>query len=284
MRQDEPPRRPSNFKRLAVICGFVRDGIKVREHVRPHVGQDQALGPNLAQVSLETGQVEVIFHLPVEEVGLANEKVRSPPCLNKRVRPLGVARVADDAVVRLNSQREGWRTACVIHNVGRNRQAGQVMAPSGLKLDDPELELLGCLRRAGEEDLHCCSQTLAHPRWSSNRERDGSLREELRIQDEEGQTAEVVTMEVAHENRLDAVGHDARPLHRDERRGPAVDDEASRDSLDQDAGIEPPTTSKRIPAPEKRQLHRGTYDFGDLLSTLLRSFNRAPAYANANLA
>jgi hypothetical protein len=78
---------------------------------------------------------------------------------------------------------------------------------------------------------------------------------ELGIQQQEGQAAEMIGVQVRHEDRTDAVWVDAEPPHGDEAGRAAVDQKCGAPGFDEKAGVEPTAAAERIATAEKLQLH-----------------------------
>ena len=77
-------------------------------------------------------------------------------------------------------------------------------------------------RGIGEEHLHRLGGSSLDPRGTGDDQRMGASRK-LLFEDEEGQTPEMITVEVGDEDRVDVVRRDPIPLHGDERGRTAVD-------------------------------------------------------------
>ena len=85
-----------------------------------------------------------------------------------------------------------------------------------------------------------------------------SLRNVLGLQDEERKPSEVIAVEVRQQDNIDVRGLDLEPLHRDERGGAAVDEQALSVRLigaHVDAGLEPPSAAEGVVAPQKPYVH-----------------------------
>jgi hypothetical protein len=73
----------------------------------------------------------------------------------------------------------------------------------------------------------------------------------LRVEYEEGDAAEVVTMKVSYKNRVDLRRENAGLLDRDERRGSAIDQEAVAWCLNQKASLESAAAPERVTGSEE---------------------------------
>jgi hypothetical protein len=76
---------------------------------------------------------------------------------------------------------------------------------------------------------------------------------ELPIKDEEGQPAEVITVQVGQEHRPDFSGIEPASLQRGQRRGPAVEEDWHRWTwrADVNAGLEPAAAAEGVAGPGK---------------------------------
>src|SRR5207244_4256361 len=79
----------------AVLGRFDAGQRKAPEHVRAHVGEDQAPAAEALPPIDQRPIVQVMRHPLLEEVRLANEQVGVPGRVSQRVRPLGVPGVRD---------------------------------------------------------------------------------------------------------------------------------------------------------------------------------------------
>ena len=85
-----------------------------------------------------------------------------------------------------------------------------------------------------------------------------SLRNVLGLQDEERKPSEVIAVEMREQDNVDVGGLDLEPLHRDERGGAAVDEQALSVRLvgaHVDAGLKPPSAAEGVAAPQKPYVH-----------------------------
>jgi len=82
---------------------------------------------------------------------------------------------------------------------------------------------------------------------------------ELPVQHEEGETAEVVAVQVAHDHGIDGVRVDLLLAQRGQAGGPTVQQHRGRRSgvgRQGDAGLEPPARAERIAATRHRHSHQ----------------------------
>ncbi len=78
---------------------------------------------------------------------------------------------------------------------------------------------------------------------------------ELPVEDEEGEVSEVVSVEVADENRSDARRVDPRSLECDQRGGAEVDQAGVAVGLDEDAGLQVASAAEGITASQESNSH-----------------------------
>jgi hypothetical protein len=106
---------------------------------------------------------------------------------------------------------------------------------------------------AREQDLHRCRHPLPDARRAGDHER-ALAPAELAVEDEEGNAAEVVAVEMREEDAADGSRVDARALHPDEGRGAAVDqDSDAAGALEAEAGLEASPAAEGITGAEESQ-------------------------------
>jgi len=101
-----------------------------------------------------------------------------------------------------------------------------------------------------EEDLH----RRLHPSAGPGRPGDDQGTRppaELTIQDQERQSAEVVSVQVGQEDPADLRRVHAGSLHRDQRRRAAVDEKSAVCVAQEKAGLEAPPASERVACPQE---------------------------------
>ena len=94
-------------------------------------------------------------------------------------------------------------------------------------------------------------------RRSDNRERPRALGDQLRIEHVERNAAKMVGMEMREQDEVDRVAVDAKPLHRDERRGAAINQKTDSVRGHVKARIESAARSERIPRAHKSNTQPG---------------------------
>src|SRR5687768_16687027 len=71
---------------------------------------------------------------------------------------------------------------------------------------------------------------------------------ELRIEQEERQSAKMVAVEMRDQYQVDAVADDTEPLQRQQRRGAAIDQEIDAGAGDMETGVGAATGAERVAA------------------------------------
>lgn len=238
----------------AVMRRLRVDSVQVAEHVGAHVGEDEAAAGQLSAIRRKRFVVEVGPHLFVERVGLANEEVGVARGIDERIGPLGVAGIGDGLARAVDAQRVGRCTARVDDGVGRHHDQADLRGGALGQLDELDGEALLGARGPREEHLHRVADARLDARRAGDDERPCAPRDELGVQDEEGQAAEVIAVEVADEDGLDVVRIDVEAAHRDERRRAAVEQDGAGCGSDEDARLEPPAAAEGVAA--AKELHR----------------------------
>src|SRR5262249_55487023 len=88
------------------------------------------------------------------------------------------------------------------------------------------------------------------------RQRGSASAVELRIEQQERQSAEMIAVQMRYEDCVNAVGIDAELPHGYEARRSAVDQEGAACCLDEEAGVEPPAATEGVTTAEKLDFHR----------------------------
>ena len=118
-----------------------------------------------------------------------------------------------------------------------------------------EIEFLFGLRGPGKCRFHDAFVPGAQPLRACDRQRTGALGEELRIQDEIGNPAEMIAVKMRDEDRINGVSVNPELLHGNQGCGAAVDQETSTLALNMEAGVETAAASKRIATADKSEFH-----------------------------
>ncbi len=134
-------------------------------------------------------------------------------------------------------------------------EPAQPVAAPGPILVELEREPAACRGRAGEHHLHRRPHAFPGARRPGHDQRPGAFADQLAVQDQERQPAEVIAVQVAQQHRVDGVGRDPVAAHADERGGAAVDEKAGAAAFDQHAGLQAPAAAEGVAAAEKGETH-----------------------------
>jgi hypothetical protein len=134
--------------------------------------------------------------------------------------------------------------------VRRHGERAEDAGDFGCHLDNPGLEFPLDPGGAGKEDLHRLRQTLRHARRARHEKRTRSARK-LSVEEEEGNSAEVIAMEVAHHDDVDGRGVDRCPFQPDERGRSAIHERAKGAGFDEDRRLQTAAAPERIPAADE---------------------------------
>src|SRR5262245_42183202 len=212
--------------------------VAMSEHLRAEVRQDDPARTDGVEVTGQGRVVQVIADAALERVSLAYEEIDASRGIHQALAPLGVPRVDDRAPCPLDAQGIGRRAALVLDWEPGDREGAERGGGARLELDEIGLESTRHPGRAREQHLHRCRQPLP----SARRAGDGEERlapRELAVEDEEGEPAEVVAVQMREEDAADGDGIDAGRLERDERCRAAVDEDAAvLRPLEAEAGLE----------------------------------------------
>ncbi|OLE38913.1 MAG: hypothetical protein AUG00_04070 [Candidatus Rokubacteria bacterium 13_1_20CM_2_70_7] len=255
-------RQPSTIvhSRLRTFDPLIAVGLEVRsavEHILVQVSEDETPAAQAGAVGHQRVIVEVILDSLLEEVGFADEQVGAGRRLHQRLRPLGVAGIDDDFAAVLDAQGVGGGPAGVGHLERGDGGRADDRGASIDQLQELDGEAAGHAGRAGEEDLHGRLEAGGYAGRTRDLERTRSP-PELPVEDQEGQAAEMVAVQMREHDPLDGVRIEAGALHGDERRSAAVDQDAPAVSAAQvQTGLEPPATAERVTRSKKLKLDGG---------------------------
>ncbi|AGP55671.1 hypothetical protein M271_20635 [Streptomyces rapamycinicus NRRL 5491] len=122
---------------------------------------------------------------------------------------------------------------------------------------DVDVEAPSHPARAGEQRFHRPRQPVTGPGRADHGQITGAA-PELPVEDEERQTAEVVTVQMGDQGRVDVVGFDPLPAHRRQAGRATVHQDvgrAGRVGGHRQAGLEPPAGAERVTAAHDRHPH-----------------------------
>src|SRR5579884_506108 len=241
---------------LTVLRGLELHLIEPRQHLLAHVREHDPVTLKQGEVLGERPVVEMARRVRFEEVAFAHEQVEAARDLEQDVGPLGVAGVRYHLAAVLDSERIRRRAATVLDPVGADH-GGTALAPLALDvLDESQRERQLLLEPTGIQRLEHLAQPLLAARRPHDRERTGPLREAA-FEDQPGQTAEVVAVQVGEHDPADARRIDPRALERDERGRTTVDQQRFAAAVEVQAALKAAASSERVAAAEKPELDRG---------------------------
>src|ERR1700730_17219709 len=106
-----------------------------------------------------------------------------------------------------------------------------------------------------EEHLTRLIEPRPRSRWSGNHERPLASGEKLSIEQQEGEPAEMVTMQVREQDAVDLVRIDVARLERTQGSRPKIDNQYPFRCFEEEAGIESPSRTEGIPRSEDGKTH-----------------------------
>src|SRR5229473_5480211 len=246
----------SNLDDQPVLRGLVRNGIAAAEHVLAHVGDDQAFWPDQRQLFGQLPVSKVHLHRLVVHISLGYEQICIAPKLDQAVGPFGIAAKGKHlAVDRYPIAVIGLRRQPMAHPDGSDFGIAEAPWTLWRKLDQRHLELLRRQRRFRKGRLHLARKPLFDRRRTRNGERTRALCHELGVEDEERHPAAMVGVVVSEDDQVDCITIDAEALHRNQRRGAAIDKKIQLSGHHVKAGIEAPPGPERIAAADELKMH-----------------------------
>src|SRR3954470_9128975 len=141
------------------------------------------------------------------------------------------------------------------HLGGQHIVSEQFDRAAGLDLHDLERKpplIGGSLRK---EHFHRCFEPRARRGRAGDQQRTRALLQELLVDQQEPQAAEMITMQVRQDYGVDAAELEAATLERHWRGGTAIEHQGRLAGLYPEAGIEPPSGAEGIAGANNRQSH-----------------------------
>jgi len=226
------------------------------EHIGGHVGENDPLSANLAQVGAQGLVAQVIADRLVVGIGLGGEQVRAVRRLGQGRSPLGVAGVTKAGAAQVDPQCQGRGAAGMLDLPaahGRGAEGGRraVRDEFGHFHSKPPLDVAG----AREEGLHRLAEPIGRAWWPGDQQRHGAAGE-LAVKDEERQPAEVVAVQVCECDRADSSRVKSLGFEPGQAGGAAVGQHDLAISREVDASLIAPAAAERVPASHEPYFHR----------------------------
>src|SRR5262249_32041526 len=116
--------------------------------------------------------------------------------------------------------------------------------------------------RAWKKHFHCLIEPRPRARRSRDQKRPLTLGQELRVEQEERQPAEMIAVQMRENDTVNAVEIDTARLERHQRRCSAIDQQRAAGCFEQEAGIESAAGAECITRSDHGQPHRHTFALG----------------------
>ena len=257
--------------------------LQAAQEVLPQVRDDQPPAPKFGPVGHQCPVAEVVLHLFIEEIAFADEKIRAVGNAPEGIGPLAVPGVGEDPPRTAYPVRVGGGAARVDSPDGENGQIPERrdVAFGQFGVLDGEFPIDS--DRSGIEDLHRFLDALPQARGAGDAERGFPTADELGVEDEKGYAAEMVAVEVGDQDAIDRGGADPCAFHRNQRRGAAVEQQASLAGVDVDTRLEAPSASEVVTASEESETdllsyaRRGVTVIGRRFRWIVFSLGRGPS-------
>ena len=171
-------------------------------------------------------------------------------------------------MLALDAQGKGRHATVMLHHMGRDSNAVELRHHFGLQFAYSHFKLTLHFRRTRKQTRHRCHETLLQTGWSGDRQRVATLADQLRVEDREGQAAEVVAVQVTDDNGVYYVRVHIKAPHRNHGRRTPVNEEGRRRGADKQTGVKTAAVAKRIAATPKTAVALDCCQFSIDLSRL----------------
>ena len=143
----------------------------------------------------------------------------------------------------------------MLHLERRDGDAVQRKRNLLLIFDELEAEGARAFGDVGIESLGRRQEAFGDALGTGDDQRTRPLARILGVDEKPGQTAEMVAMQMADTHHVDFVGLEPEPMHPDQGRDAAIDEEGGVAGTDMERGLQLPARAKSIPAPYDCKTH-----------------------------
>jgi len=226
------------------------------QHLLTEVGQDEPFAPEAAPVVPDALIAHMIERLPIEVAALAEKEIHSLGMGDKRLGPGRISGIEElfSLVTELKPQRD-------LPHLMRHAKRKDADAPDGLFsvwLQDMKARRRQWpgVRGLTKHDLEQGACPLLGAWRAGHLQRlDARIFVES-IQEKKGQATEVVAVEMAQKHDIQLPRVEARPLHSEQRRGPAVQEKEPIPRIDEVAAVVSASAPEGITATEDVKFHK----------------------------
>src|SRR5262249_27449470 len=231
------------------------DLVEMGEHNRVHVGEHDPPRTELGQAPLEYVPGDVAGQFAGIGEAFDHQEIGAGGDGDERVHPLGVAGIGE-ALVAVGEHNRSRGRAGVVHHLGGGDAMPQHLGRAS-DLDLHHVPGKPPLVRAGprKEHFERLIEPCACAGRSCDQQRSLALRKELGVQQEEGERAEMVAVQMRKHDAVDPVRIETARLERDERCRPAVDEQRAFRRFEVETGVEPAAGAEGITRSDDRQAH-----------------------------
>src|SRR3954468_1430933 len=225
------------------------------EHLGAHMRQHDPPGIEAPAIGVDGVEGEMGHGSPGEAIALGNVEIRPLRDLDEGLAPARVARI-DEPSLPIVEADSGRGRARGVDDLGReNFKPAEPVRRPARHLGDLEGKAPLVVGRAGEENLEGGAQALRRSDRPENGERLVSPAVELRVEEEEGQAAEMVSVQVAEDDAVEAVRIEPHALQGDERGRAEIERHRRGPRLEPEARVRPAPRAEGVTATDDGQSH-----------------------------
>jgi hypothetical protein len=240
----------------AVCGGFVGHLGAARQHVVAHMGEHEALRPDLAEMLLQERQRHVSLNRLVARISLADEEVGFASDLDQHIGPFRIAGKGDDLAFDFEAEAEAGPGAIVMHDMKRRHARGADLAAlADFKLDEVQGKVQLHRPGAGEAAFHHVGKACFQSGRPDDGQRPRALGDVIGLEQEKRQPGNVIGMKMRDENDVDVVAVNRKLVHGDKRGRAAIDQRVDLVADEMEAGVESSPGAEGITAADELQVH-----------------------------
>lgn len=245
-----------NFDHHSVFCRRYRQLVPPREHLFAKVSEDQLLASQSRQISLQSPVIYVHARLLLKKRALAQEQVDSLGVPDKNIGPRRIAGEKKLFALRRHFECQRNVLGLMRHGEGKYVDAGDVLPLFRLQDEKFNRRQLPFRTAAAVHDAVKLPDALFGPLRTRNRQRVPSRLSIEILDQEKRQTAEMIAVEVAENDRVETPRIESGPLHGEERGRAAIEQKQPIACVDEIAALITPAAAEGIAATENVEFHR----------------------------
>ncbi len=195
--------------------------------------------------------IQMEFTFPIEVGGFTNQDIGVFGSVDEFLRPSGIAGKGNGFIFHIKAEDEVIAILQMLGGIGQDTDTIQTLMLVFLELDEEDFEIGLFIPTARIQRVHGFDDTVFDPFGPCNNEGVFSFRQIARIHEEKDHASEMVTVQVAEKDGVDAVGIDVELLHGNEGAGATVNQEGVFWRFNMETGVKTAPCPKSIPAAQK---------------------------------